>query len=196
MTLPIMNCSPQGDDADATDERKKSRQGDEKDYDEPISDEEKRDAADENPDDSDDDFDLTKVKLEIDDRFDVSNLKKEIEPSNADVDQLEEIERKEDEEIETFQGDEAIMQSLIKKNSSSNSSITIQDFVYDKEKYRWCCIKFDVPIKFRNIDMTNVLREAAKRAIIWQVPKIKRAFAHKQNDVLVVTTDGINNGVS
>lgn len=119
-----------------------------------------------------------------------------MERSNADVEQLEEIERKEDEEIEEgFRGDEDITQELQNKTSAT-SSTTIKQFFFDKEKYSWCVVKIELPIKFKNIDMTNVLREAAKRSIIWQIPKIKRAFTHKQNDVLVVTTDGINIGVS
>lgn len=145
--------------------------------------------------DSDDDFDLTKVKLEVDEDFDISRLKKEVAPNNDDVEQLEEIERKEDENDE-LQGDDDITQALQKKRSSASSNITVNNFSYDKEKHRWCTVKIELPIKFKNIDMTNVLREAAKRAIIWQVPKIKRAFTHKQNDLLVVTTDGINIGVS
>lgn len=166
---------------------------DEKDYEEPDSDEEKRDAL---IDDSDDEFDMSRVKLEVDDEFDLSLLKKEVEPSNADVEQLEELERKEEEDLAEVQGDDDIMSFLTERTSKVNSSITVKDFVYDKEKHRWCVLKFEVPMKFKNIDMTNVLREAAKAAIIWQVPKIKRAFTHKQNDVLVVTTDGINIGVS
>jgi hypothetical protein len=181
------------DDADATDERKKARQLDEKDYEEPDSDEEKRDAID---DDSEDEFDLAKVKLETNDEFDVSVLKREVEPNNADVEQLEEIERKEDEDLAEVEGDDDILKFLTERSAKINSSIIVKDFIYDKDKYRWCCVKFEVPVKFRNIDMTNVLRESAKSSIIWQVPKIKRAFTHKQSDVLIVTTDGINIGVS
>lgn len=183
----------QADDADATDERKKARQMDEKDYEEPEGDEEKNDAA---IDDSDDEFDLARVKFEVDDDFDISLLKKEVQPSNADVEQLEELERKEEEDLAENNGDDDILNFLTERTAKVNSSITVRDFVYDKEKHRWCCLKFEVPMKFKNIDMTNVLREAAKSAIIWQVPKINRAFTHKQNDVLGVTTDGINIGVS
>lgn len=136
---------------------------------------------------------MSKVKLEVDDEFDTRKLKREVEKSNADVEQLEKIERKEDESLAEFEGDEEILGALTKKNLTN---ISVKDFIYDKEKYRWCCIKFDVPIKFKNIDMTNVLREAARGSTIWQVPKIKRAFTHKQNEELVVTTDGINIGVS
>lgn len=166
---------------------------DEKDYEEPDSDEEKRDAAEE---DSDDDFDLTRVKLEVNDEFDMSALKREVAPNDADVEQLDEIERKEDEDLAEVEGDEDIIKFLTERTQKVNSWIVVRDFLHDKEKHRWCCVKFEMPVKFKNIDMTNVLREAARTSVIWQVPKIKRAFTHKQNDVLVVTTDGINIGVS
>lgn len=147
--------------------------------------------------DSDDEFDLTQVKLEVDEEFDISKLKKEVDQNNtADVDQLEEIERKEDEELDQVQGYDAILHAICARASSHGSNINVKDFIYDKEKHRWCCIKFEVPVRFKNMDMTNILREAARGSIIWEVPKIKRAFAHKQNDVLMVTTDGINIGVS
>lgn len=136
------------------------------------------------------------MKLDVDDEFNISKIKKEAENSNADIEQLEEIERKEEEDLAEFEGDEEILKTLSKRNNAMKTSITVNDFIYDKDKYRWCCIKFEVPIRFKNIDMTNVLREAAKGSIIWQVPRIKRAFTHKQNDELVVTTDGINIGVS
>lgn len=183
----------QADDADATDERKKNRQMDENDYDEPEDEEEKRDAIESG--DSDDDFDLTKVKLEVDETFDISRLKQEVElNSRADIEQLEEIERKEDETLK-IQGDEAILRSIT-KYSTANTNIEVKDFTYDKEKYRWCCIKFEAPMKFKSVDMTNVLREAASASIIWQIPKIKRAFTFKQNNILMLKTDGINIGVS
>lgn len=166
---------------------------DEKDYEEPDSDQEKRDAVE---DDSDDEFDMAKVKLEVNDEFDASVLKREVEPNNADVEQLEEIERKEEEDLAEVHGDDDILKFLSERTSKVNSSIIVRDFIYDKEKYRWCCVKFEVPVKFKNIDMTNVLREAAKSSIIWQVPKIKRGFTHKQSEVLMVTTDGINIAVS
>lgn len=140
---------------------------------------------------------MTKIKLEVDEDFDISQLKKEVEPSNADVEQLEEIERKEDEELDNMQGDQDILHAISKRNSGAGGgNITVKEFSQDKEKHRWCRITFEMPVRIKSIDMTNVLREAAKASIIWQVPKIKRAFTHKQNDILVVTTDGINIGVS
>lgn len=136
---------------------------------------------------------MTKVKSELDENLDESQLKKEAEPSNADVEQLEEIERKEDEELEKMKGED--LQYVSRKSAVHGGWIEVKEFSYDKENHLWCRIQFELPVKFKSIDMTNVLRDAAKASIIWQVPRIKRAFTHKQNDVLVVTTDGINIGV-
>lgn len=136
---------------------------------------------------------MAKVKSELDENLDESQLKKEAEPSNADVEQLEEIERKEDEELEKMKGED--LQYVSRKSAVHGGWIEVKEFTYDKENHLWCRIQFELPVKFKSIDMTNVMRDAAKASIIWQVPKIKRAFTHKQNDVLVVTTDGINIGV-
>lgn len=113
--------------------------------------------------------------------------------SNAGEEQLDEIERKEDELEREFEGDSKIMNKLWVDNGTSS---TILDFFYDKKNYQWCCIKFTLPLRCKNIDMSNVLREAASAAIIWQVPKIKRAITFKQNEVLMLKTEGINIHVS
>ena len=113
--------------------------------------------------------------------------------SNAGEEQLDEIERKEEELEREFEGDSKIMNKLWVNNATSS---TIIDFFYDKKNYEWCCIKFTLPLRCKNIDMTNVLREAASAAIIWQVPKIKRAITFKQNEVLMLKTEGINIHVS
>lgn len=51
-------------------------------------------------------------------------------------------------------------------------------------------------MKYKNIDLTNVLREAAKASIIWQIPKINRAITYTQDSTLMLKTDGINIHVS
>ena len=116
-------------------------------------------------------------------------MKQELDVSNAGEEQLDEIERKEDELERETEGDAKIMNKLWTDNGTSS---TILDFFYDKKDYQWCCIKFTLPLRCKNIDMTNVLREAASSAIIWQVPKIKRAITFKQNEVLMLKTEGIN----
>ena len=159
------------------------------DYDEPENDDEKDDA---NSDQSDDEFDLEKVKLEVDEDMDVSKLEKLIlENSNADLEQLKELEEKEDADSENLKDDE-VAKALSKKAHISCSNITVNEFTSDSKHHRWCKVKFQVPIKFKNIDLTSVIRDAARPAVIWEIPKIKRAITFKQNDLLCIKTEGIN----
>lgn len=182
------------DDADATDERKKQKQTDDNDYEEPDSDEEKRDAANKDSDNSDDEFDVSRVKLEVDDAFDVSMMQQKVQPNDDDVEQLEEIERKEEELIMEKAGDKEILELLAK--FSSAHLLRVREFDYDKVKHSWVEIRFEAPIKFKNLDVTNIIRELARASTIHEVPKIKRAFVDRQKNGLVVTTEGINIGVS
>lgn len=165
---------------------------DENDYEEPESDEEKRDAQ-QNLDSDDDEVDMTVVKLEVDEDFDVSTIQQKVQPNDDDIEQLEELERKEEEMMQNC-GDKEIFALLAK--FSANHQMVVCGFEYDKEKYSWVKVNFEAPIKFRNIDMTNIVREIARLSTIHEVPKLKRAFVHRQNDVLVVTTEGINIGVN
>ncbi|KAL7035470.1 hypothetical protein ACKWTF_008392 [Chironomus riparius] len=177
------------DDDDATADKRKSKQVDEMDYDEPENDDEMNDA---NSDKSDDEFDLERVKLEVDEDMDVSKLEKLIlENSNADLEQLKEIEEKEDADSENMKDDE-VAKALAKKAHVTCSNITVNEFTSDSKHHRWCKVKFQVPIKFKNIDLTSVIKDAARTAVIWEIPKIKRAITFKQNDLLCIKTEGIN----
>lgn len=169
---------------------------DECDYDEPEDDDEKRDAEesdDEKLEESDDEFDLSKVKLEMDDDNIFANKLQQIvnENPNADVEQLEELEKKEEKDLEVG-NEEDIVKLLWKKTSNICSNIVVKEFTVDRKKYLWCSVKFEVPIKFRNIDLTNLMHDAARKAVIWEVPKLKRAITFKQNDLLCIKTEGIN----
>lgn len=121
-------------------------------------------------------------------------MQQKVLPNNDDAEQLDEIERKEEELIMNSQGDKDILELLAKFSSAHR--MTVRGFNYDKNKYHWVEIKFEAPIKFKNLDMTNLIRERAKAATIHEVPKIKRAFVDRQKNVLMVTTEGINIGVS
>jgi hypothetical protein len=145
---------------------------------------------------SEDEFDLSKIKqegnLEVDETFDTNQLLALVaENTNEDVEQLERIE-KEIEDDQLLANDDELMKFITRKAAHFSSNIVIKDFEYDRKKFLWCCIKFEVPIKFRNIDVTNLLRDTARTAVIWQIPKIKRAITFKQNDILSIKTEGIN----
>jgi len=159
------------------------------DYDEPENDDEKDDA---NSDKSDDEFDLEKVKLEVDEDMDISKLEQLIaDNKNADLEQLEELEAKEDADLDNLKDDE-VVKILSKRANNSCSNILVNEFTSDTKHHRWCKVKFQVPVKFKNIDLTSVIRDAARTAVIWEIPKIKRAITFKQNDLLCIKTEGIN----
>lgn len=109
---------------------------------------------------------------------------------NEDIEQLEKLEKDQD-DIQ-MPNDDDIFKNLTRKSANISSNIVIKDFTYDSKKFLWCCIKFEVPVKFRNLDMTNVLRDTARTSVIWEIPKIKRAITFKMNDILSIKTEGIN----
>lgn len=173
------------DDDDATADKRRAKQDDECDYEEPES-----DAGEPNSDDEE--LDLAKIKLEVDEDFDVSKIEQLVaKKSNEDIEQLKKFEQKEAEDHDD-DNDEDVVHYLQRKTSHNCGSITVNDFIKDTKKSMWCCIKFEVPIKVKNIDMTSVIRDAARTSVIWEVPKIKRAITFKQNDTLCVKTEGIN----
>lgn len=50
-----------------------------------------------------------------------------------------------------------------------------------------------LPMQYnRNIDLTNILKEVAKKSIISEVPLINRAITYTQKSDLILKTDGIN----
>jgi hypothetical protein len=54
-----------------------------------------------------------------------------------------------------------------------------------------------VSLDLKKVDMSTVLRDAAKRAVIWQVPMINKAFTYKNaKEELMLKVDGMNIPVS
>lgn len=79
-----------------------------------------------------------------------------------------------------------ILQTIVKKNAMA------LDYQHDTENFMWCKLRFELPLKYKNIDLTNPLREAARSSVIWEITKLKRAITFKQADQLLLKTDGIN----
>lgn len=48
----------------------------------------------------------------------------------------------------------------------------------------------------KNIDLSTILKDVARKAIISQVPLINRAITYVQKDEIILKTDGINIVVS
>lgn len=77
-------------------------------------------------------------------------------------------------------------ETIVKANEFAHA------YNYDKENYLWCELVFHLPMKYKNIDLSTLLKEVAKKSVIYEVPQLKRAITYTQNDKLILKTDGIN----
>lgn len=66
------------------------------------------------------------------------------------------------------------------------------NYTYDTKNHEWCELTVLFPISFLKIDLSQALREAAKKSVIYEIKNIKRAITNKEKDILYIKTDGIN----
>ncbi|KAJ8947651.1 hypothetical protein NQ318_009535 [Aromia moschata] len=66
-----------------------------------------------------------------------------------------------------------------------------QNYREDK-KLLWCEITFALPLNFKKLDLSVLLKEAAAKSIMWETPNIKRAITYMKDDTMTLRTDGIN----
>lgn len=78
------------------------------------------------------------------------------------------------------------MQSVISKVQDATN------YSFDTKDHQWCELTVLFPIAFLRIDLSQALREAAKKSVIHEVKNIKRAITSKEKDILYIKTDGIN----
>uniref|UniRef100_A0A1B0DCX1 DNA-directed RNA polymerase subunit n=1 Tax=Phlebotomus papatasi TaxID=29031 RepID=A0A1B0DCX1_PHLPP len=98
----------------------------------------------------------------------------------------------EDEEKKLLEGKEEELQEDEETASVIESNEFTEAYKYDKEHHLWCELIFHLPAKFKSLDLTAMLREVARKAVIWQVPCITRAITYFQGDQLMLKTQGIN----
>jgi len=69
---------------------------------------------------------------------------------------------------------------------------SIVDYSYDTEKQSWATVSLSFDIAKKRVDMTNVIRQAASKAVVYEVKNIKRAFVLEDKGKMILKTDGIN----
>lgn len=62
----------------------------------------------------------------------------------------------------------------------------------DKHAHLWCELTFQLSMTYKNVDLSIVLKEVAKKSVISEVPLIKRAITYNKNADIFLKTDGIN----
>ncbi|XP_062563264.1 DNA-directed RNA polymerase I subunit RPA1 [Armigeres subalbatus] len=162
-------------DADATDSKLKNKKSDEVGYD---------------SEDDDDDDDEDKDENDLPDAGENSKQTGEGDPNNQENEENEVINEEDMEEnlgdVDTALDFETIKLHVMKTNE------VVRDFMFDRKHHRWCQLTFHMPLKYKNIDFTKILKEIAEKCVVWTVPNIRRAITYVQNDQLYLKTDGIN----
>lgn len=67
-----------------------------------------------------------------------------------------------------------------------------QQYRTDKENHLWCELTFDLDMTYKNVDLSIVLKEVARKSVIVEVPQIRRAITYNRDDDIFLKTDGIN----
>ncbi|XP_041979543.1 DNA-directed RNA polymerase I subunit RPA1 [Aricia agestis] len=177
-------------------ERKRKGDGDDDEEEDNVKENVKTAEADVDIDSSDeegpnDDEDNTDVKIRNKraEEQEYEDPESEEEEKSDDEDQIDEP--KDDDVVEMNDDDITMEESKIMANvveSVSNAT----NYSYDTKKNLWCELTVLFPITFLKVDLSQALRSAAMRSVIYEIKNIRRAITNKEKDVLYLKTEGIN----
>lgn len=71
-----------------------------------------------------------------------------------------------------------------------------QNYKYDVKHHSWCELTFALPLTYKKIDLTAILKIVAEKSVLWETVGIRRAITYMKDDRLTLRTDGINIVVS
>ena len=183
------------DDADATDARRTSRRKDE-DFEEGLSDEEvdmyksikidDQDILDAEGAEEEDTKMSWGMGNEMDDGFEDETYVADNEENSLSAREQEDI---------NMESIEAKKRRMYVRNVLQGKAglATILDYIYDTEKEIWCELTLSFGITRKTVDMSNVVRRSAERAILHEIKNIKRGIIvqnEKREDCL--QTEGAN----
>lgn len=112
-------------------------------------------------------------------------LGEEVEENEAIVDDVEE---------ETMVTGEAARRraTVLRLLDGRAGMANVVDYTYDTEHESWCCLTLGFDVSRKRVDMSNVLRQAASKGVVYEVKHLKRAFVLEENGQKILKTDGIN----
>ncbi|XP_050313380.1 DNA-directed RNA polymerase I subunit RPA1 [Anthonomus grandis grandis] len=111
-----------------------------------------------------------------------------------DQDPEDEEEKKDVESDEEIEGPEP---DYAEDQSTDNTVLEKYNFANEYKEDRahhWCKLTFSLPMEYKKLDLTAILRDVAAKSVIWETPNIKRAITYVKDHELMMRTDGINVG--
>ncbi|XP_012272524.1 DNA-directed RNA polymerase I subunit RPA1 [Orussus abietinus] len=154
------------EDADATVARSVSRHKENQEYEDPEEDEEEGDEDEDNEDGED-----------------VEDERKVLDKRKVD----EFLEEDAENQANEWTDDEQRKADVIDMYSHA------LEYDFDTGKHLWCKLKFWLPLKMTKLDLPTILRNVAERVVLWETPRIKRAFTFENSTgETILKTDGLN----
>ncbi|KAL0271516.1 UNVERIFIED_CONTAM: hypothetical protein PYX00_008585 [Menopon gallinae] len=98
----------------------------------------------------------------------------------------------ENEETPTLSG-EQLIKILDRENFVLSTFPMVKSYKFDVAKEEWCEMMLGIPVSLSHIDFSSILREICEKAVIYNVPNVKRAILNKNKEGnLALKTEGIN----
>ncbi|CAG9831713.1 unnamed protein product [Diabrotica balteata] len=113
----------------------------------------------------------------------------DLEPEEEEKEKSEDEDEDEDNETQANQKE---TDNQEQDNEVVDSYNFAQSYYEDQQKQLWCQITFGLPLSFKKLDLTAILKETAGKSVLWETPQIKRAITYVKDDKLMLRTDGIN----
>lgn len=142
------------DEADATESKLKNKQSDEVGY------------------DTDEDDDEEKDDDEMQDSLEDKEKESGEAPKEAEEAEEDEVVNEEDMDDELGATDTVLEDEAVRMHVMKTSEL-INDFVFDKKEHRWCQVTFHMPLKYKDIDFTKILRDIAEKCVVWEVMRFR-----------------------
>lgn len=148
------------------------------------------DSSDDEVIGDDDDATAVKLKSKVQDEQDydeaaVEEERKDASDVESENDDVEMDNVANDDENGVAAGIENVIAGL-------DSNEFSQQYRTDKENHLWCELTFDLNMTYKNVDLSIVLKEVARKSVIVEVPQIRRAITYNRDDDIFLKTDGIN----
>ncbi|XP_045773267.1 DNA-directed RNA polymerase I subunit RPA1 [Maniola jurtina] len=178
-------------------DNKKRRAMSDDEEDEEVTPEAREPAADadssdeEAPNDDDDNTDVKIRKKHSEEQEYEDPESGEEEKSDDEAEQEEQAEKENDDVVEVTENEVSE-----KANKTMNEVVenlnNATNYTFDTKNSRWCELTVLFPVSFLRVDLTQALRDAAARSVIYEIKNIRRAITNKEKNQLYLKTEGIN----
>ena len=89
-------------------------------------------------------------------------------------------------------GEPAKRRAGVLRLAEGKGEAAIVDYSYDTEGQSWASITLSFDLSRKKVDMSNVIKLAASKAVVHEVKNIKKAFVLEDKGKMILKTDGIN----